>query len=120
MKYLGEDFKKIYASDRSLFVFMAINLLASIALIVFSITKLNPNSPLVKIGYGDIGGYRDGSWTELIAFPLLGIVFGILHSLISVMIFHKRGAGMAKFFLVTTATLIFGAFVVLIRISTEG
>ncbi|MBQ3293730.1 hypothetical protein IJG96_01175 [Candidatus Saccharibacteria bacterium] len=120
MKYFGEDFKKIYASDRSLFIFMALNLLASIALIIFSITKINPNSPLVKIGYSDISGYHDGSWTELIAFPLLGITFGVLHSLISVMIFHKRGAGMAKFFLVTTTTLIAGAFIVLIRISAEG
>ena len=120
MKYLGEDFKKIYQTERSLLILMGLNLIASIALIILGITKLNPASPLVKIGYGDIGGYRDGSWTDFLAFPLLGLIFGVLHNLLAVMIFHKRGAGMARFFLITTSTLIAGAFIVLIRLSSEG
>ena len=120
MKYFGEDIKKIYQEERSVLIMMIFNSLASIALIIFGITKLSPVSPLVKIGYGDIGGYRDGSWTDLIAYPLLGLIFGVFHSLLAVMIFHKRGAGMARFFLITTATLIAGAFVVLIRVTGEG
>lgn len=120
MKYFKEDFKKIYQNDRSALVLMGLNFIASVVLIILGITKLNPASPVVKIGYGDIGGYRDGSWTDLIAFPLLGLVFCILHSLIAVMIYHKRGGGMAKFFLVTTSALIAGAFIVLIRLSREG
>ena len=75
---------------------------------------------MVKIGYGDIGGYRDGSWTDLIAFPILAIVFGVLHSLIAVKIYHRRGAGMTKFFLITSSMLILGSFIVLIRLLKEG
>ena len=40
---------------------MIFNLLASIGLFVFGMISLNPSSAVVKIGYGDIGGYRDGS-----------------------------------------------------------
>ena len=120
MKYLSEDLKKIYSEDRAILVMMAVNLVASIVLVIFGITKLSPATPLVKIGYGDIGGYRDGSWTDLLAFPMLGITFGVLHALIATMIYHKRGSGMAKFFLLTTSVLIAGAFIVLIRLSREG
>ncbi len=120
MKYFKEDFKKIYQTEHFMLVLMVINVVASIALIIFSLINLNPASSVVKIGYGDIGGYRDGNWTDMIAFPLLGLLFGVLHIFIALKIYHKRGAGMTKFFLITTTTLILGAFVVLIRLLKEG
>ena len=85
-----------------------------------SATRAYPSASVVKIGYGDIGGYRDGTWTEMLAFPLLAIVFGVLHNFIAIRIYKKRGAGMTKFFLVATTTLIIGAFIVLIRLLREG
>lgn len=121
MKDYKADLKKIYQTERLMLVLMIINLLASLALAIFSLVKLNPASSVIKVGYGDIGGYRDGSWTEFIAFPLLAILFGILHNFIAVRIFHKRGAGITKFFLITTSTLIVGTFIVLVRlVSQEG
>lgn len=120
MKYFGEDFKKIYQTERGIIVLMAANLILSVALLIFSIVNLNPNSSVVKIGYGDIGGYRDGVWMDMLTFPLLAITFGVLHNLLTLRIFHKRGGGMAKFFLVTTTTLILGTFLVLIRLLGEG
>lgn len=120
MKTYFEDLKKIYFEERWMLILIILNLVVSIALFVFSIVRLNPNSAVVKIGYGDIGGYRDGSWTDLIAFPILAILFGVLHSFIAVKIYHRRGAGMTKFFLITTSMLIVGAFIVLIRLLKEG
>ena len=120
MKDFAETIKDIYRNERWTLVLMILNLIASIALIVLGIMNLNPSSAVVKVGYGDIGGYRDGSWTDLIAFPLLAILFGILHNFIAVRIFHKRGAGMTKFFLITTSVLIVGAFIVLSRLVQEG
>lgn len=120
MKDFKEDIKKIYKNERLMLIMMILNFLASIALLIFSFIKINPASSVVKVGYGDIGGYRDGSWTDLIAFPLLAILFGILHNFIAVRIFHKRGAGMTKFFLITTTVLIIGAFIVLARLVQEG
>ena len=101
-------------------VLMLLNVIASAALLIFGIASLNPNVAVVKIGYGDIGGYRDGSWVDLLAFPILAIIFGVFHNLIALKIYHKRGAGMTKFFVLTTSTLIAGAFIVLIRLLREG
>lgn len=97
-------------------VLMILNLLGAIALLIFSLVTLNPSTSVVKIGYGDIGGYRNGSWADMFAFPILALIFGILHNFIAVRVFAKRGAGMTKFFLITTSALIVGAFIVLLRL----
>ena len=92
----------------------------ALGVFIFSMTGLDPTSAVVKVGYGDIGGYRDGAWSNLIVFPTLMVLFGVLHNLLAVKIYEKRGAGIAKFFLITTLMLIFGALIVLIRLSSEG
>ena len=115
-----EDFAKIYQTERGVLALMIINLILSVAVIIFAIVSLNPNASVVKVGYGDIGGYRDGNWMDMLAYPLLALIFGVLHSLLAVRIFHKRGSGMAKFFLLTTTALILGTFLVLIRTLGEG
>ena len=78
-----EDFIKIYQTERGILILMILNLLLSIGLLIFSLINLNPNSAVVKIGYGDIGGYRDGSWADMLAFPLLAIIFGVFHNYLS-------------------------------------
>ncbi|MBO4812634.1 hypothetical protein J5491_00570 [Candidatus Saccharibacteria bacterium] len=114
------DFVKLYQNERGIIVLMILNLLLALVFFVFSLIHLNPNAAVVKIGYGDIGGYRDGSWLDMLAFPLLFLTFGILHGILTVRIFHKRGGGMAKFFLITTTMLILGSFLALIRLLGEG
>ena len=116
MKYFAEDFKIIYRTERLMLIMMILNMLATIVLAIMGLINLTPGSPMIKVGYGDIGGYRDGSWTFMLAFPIFAVIFGVLHSLIAVRIFRKRGAGMAKFFILTTSVLIVGAFIVMLRI----
>lgn len=120
MKEYKEDFKKIYQNERTTLALMILNLVLSIALVVITLIKLNPSSSVIKVGYGDIGGYRDGSWTDLIAFPLMALLLGVMHNFIAVRIFHRRGAGMTKFFILVTTLLLIGAFTVLIRLTQEG
>ena len=120
MKNLKEDFLKIYQTERGLLILMILNLILAIALFVYSVVTLNPNASVVKTGYGDIGGYRDGTWLDMLAFPILAIIFGVLHGFLAVRVFHKRGSGMAKFFLITTTALIFGTLLVAIRLHGEG
>lgn len=120
MKTFKEDIIKIFRDERGLFMIMILNFILAIALMVFAIVNLNPNSAVVKIGYGDIGGYRDGVWFDMVAFPLLALVLGVFHNLLAIRIFHKRGSGMAKLFLLITTLLIFGTFLVLIRLHGEG
>lgn len=120
MKTIKADLLKIYQTERGILVLMILNFLFSLGLLIFSLVQLNPNSAVVKIGYGDIGGYRDGTWLDMLAFPILALIFGILHNLLALRIFHKRGSGMTKFFLLTTTTFIAGAILVLIRLLGEG
>ena len=120
MKSFKEDIIQIYSSERGILAIAVINFILSLVLFIFSIVNLNPNSTVIKTGYGDIGGYRDGAWFDMLAFPVLAVVFGVLHALLAVRIFHKRGSGIAKFFLITTTMLIFGAGTVLIRLLGEG
>ena len=119
MKDFITDLKKIFKDERFMFILMILNLMGSIALFVLGIINLSPDSAIVKTGYGDIGGYRNGSWADMLAFPILAIIFGIFHNLISLRIFKKRGAGMTKFFLITTSALIIGALIVLFRLNRE-
>ncbi len=120
MKSFKEDIIKIAQSERGLLLLMVLNFLFSLALAIFAIVKLNPNSLVTRIGYGDIGGYREGPWSNQFVFVIAAAIFGILHNLLAVKIFHKRGSGMTKFFLITTTMLIFGALIVLIRLLREG
>ena len=120
MKRFKEDFIEIYQNERGLLLFMLLNLVLSIALFVFAVIRINPNSAVVKIGYGDIGGYRDGTWENMLAFPILAVVFGILHGFLALRIFRKRGSGMAKFLLLTTTVLILGTFLVYVRLLKEA
>ena len=120
MKTFKIDFLELYKTDRLAIVLMILNAFLSIGLAVFSFINLNPNATVVKIGYGDIGGYRDGTWVYLLTFPLLAAIFGILHNFLTLRIFHKRGNVMAKFFLLITTALILGTFLVLTRLLGEG
>lgn len=116
MKNLATSFKQIYQEERLMLILMILNFVISVTLFIFSIVSLNPSSATVKTGYGDIGGYRSGSWFDMIAFSILAAIFGVLHNFIAVRVFKKRGAGMTKFFLLTTTMLIIGTFIVLLRL----
>ncbi|MBO7132367.1 hypothetical protein J6V85_03900 [Candidatus Saccharibacteria bacterium] len=120
MKNFKNDIVKIYQTERGMLVLMIINFLLAAGLFIYSILNMNPDVSVVRVGYGDIDGYRDGSWIDILAFPVLAVIFGILHNLLAVKIFHKRSGGMAKFFLLLTSALILGAILVFARILGEG
>jgi hypothetical protein len=120
MKSFLEDLKQIYKNERLMLVLMIITLVVSIVLLIFSLVKLSTESIVVKVGYGDIGGYRSGGWAEMLTFPILAFIFGVLHNFIALRIYKKRGAAMAKFFLLATLGLIAGTFIVLVRLSGES
>ena len=116
MHFIKADFVEICHTQRGILANMIINLLLSLVLLIFALVNLNPNSTVIKIGYGDIGGYRDGTWENMLVFPVLAVIFGIFHNFLALKIYHKRGSGMAKFFLLTTTALIAGTFLVLLRL----
>ena len=134
MKELKKSFGEIFREQKGVLTGMAILLILSLALLVFSVVTLSPGASVVKVGYGDIGryqggewssmtnsgGYQDGSWMEMLAFPALALIFGILHNILVVKIYEKRGSGMAILFAGVSIMLVIGAILVLIRLLGEG
>lgn len=134
MKNIPENFKKIFESHKMLLSAQTLLLVISIALLIFSLFNLGSNTTVVKTSYGDIGryqggewssmansgGYHDDAWTERFAFPLLAIIFGVLHNLIAVKIFEKKGSGAAGYFILFSIVLVLATFVVFLRLLAEG
>ena len=129
-EYLGE----IYRGHRSLLILMSLLFLMSLTFFVFSLVSLSPSSAIVKVGYGDIGsfagdnltgmrlagGYRDGGWGNMLTFSFLSVIVGVLHNMIAIRIYKRRGEGLAKFFVIISMFIIVGAFIVLMRLLSEG
>ena len=134
MKNIPENFKKIFESHKGLLTAQVLLLVVSIALFIFSLLNLGSNVTVVKTSYGDIGryqggewssmansgGYHDDAWTERFAYPILAIVFGILHNLIAIRLFEKKGSGIAGYFILFSIFLVLATFVVFIRLLGEG
>ena len=134
MKKIPENFKKIFENHKMLLAAQVILLVLSIALFIFSLLNLGSTTTVVKTSYGDIGryqggewssmansgGYHDDVWTERFAYPILAIVFGVLHNLIAIKIFEKKGSAMAGYFVLFSIALVLVTFVVLIRLLGEG
>lgn len=102
-------------------------LLLSIALLVISLITVHPQSTVVIVGYGDVygeiagltGGYRRDSWLAMLAFPVLAVVFGVLHNVIALRIYRKYGKETALMFVFASMLLAVGAIVVLLRLLGE-
>ena len=122
---------EIYEKHRGVLLWMAGLLLVALAFFVHGMINLAPQSVMVKTGYGDIGryqggewsemqaagGYRDGSWEQMLAFPIMAIVLGIIHCFIAIKLYRNKGAAMAGAFLFASILLIIVAWVVMVRLS---
>lgn len=101
--------------------------LMSVALLVFSFTALRPQNTVVIVGYGDVygeiagisGGYRRDSWVNMLAFPILAVVFGVVHNLLILRVYRRYGKDTALMVAVATMLLIVGTFVILLRLLGE-
>lgn len=132
-KFRGQ-LKEIYTNQRGLFVMMIILAVLSLGFLIFSLVTLSPSSAVVKVGYSDIGsfagddltgmrsagGYRDGTWTTMITFPILAVIIGVFHNLIAIRLSKRRGEGAAKAFVLISMVILLGAFIVLLRLLGEG
>ena len=134
MKNFKETVGVIYREQKGMLVLQAVLLVLSLGVLIFSLVTLSPGSAVVKVGYGDIGsfsgddltemrtagGYRDGSWVNMLAFSLLSVTIGVVHNLIAVRLFARRGADIAKVFILMSIILLVGVVLVLFRLLGEG
>lgn len=134
MKDLVKDLKEVYVKHRSVFTLMAVMTIFSIILFIYSIVNLHPNASVVKVSYGDIGryqggewssmsnsgGYHDGAWHAMLVYPLFALIFGVLHNVIALRLYRKKGDKVASIFLVVTIAVILFAILILWRLLGEG
>ena len=134
MKNISENLKEIFEKHKILLAAQLLLLIVSIALFIFSMLNIGSSTTVVKTSYGDIGryqggewssmansgGYHDDVWMERFAYPILALIFGVLHNLIAVRIFDKKGSALAGYFVLFSIALVAATFVVLIRLLGEG
>ena len=134
MKKITENFKKIFEEHKMLFGMQIVLFVMALALLIFSFLIVGSNASVVKTAYGDIGryqggewssmsnsgGYYDDVWTEYFAYAIFAIIFGVLHNLIAVKIFEKKGSGMAMFFVLFSIGLVMTTFLVFGRLLGEA
>lgn len=119
--------KEVTRKQRSVMAAMIILLVMSVALLIFALVTLHPQGTVVIVGYGDVygeiaglsGGYRRDSWLNMLAFPLLAVIFGVVHNLLALRVYRKYGKTPALMLIGATMLLVMGTFVVMLRLLGE-
>ena len=133
MKDIGAGLKKIFQKDKSLLLMMIMLFVMGLLLVLHTLLHFKSGGTTMYIGYSDIGeftggdflslwnsgGYRTGGWAEMIVFPILGVVLGILHNLFAIQAYNRRGKGFAIIVIILSMLVAAGAFVLLLRLLGE-
>lgn len=124
---LKMTWREVLKKQHNLMVAMIVLMVMSGVLLVFSLILLRPQSSVVVVGYTDVygeitglsGGYRRDNWMSMLAFPILAVIFGVVHNVIALRVYRKYGKNMAMAVVVGSMVLVLGAVVMLIRLLGE-
>lgn len=124
---LLETWREISRKQRGLMIAMIVVAVMGVALLFFALTTLRPQSTVVIVGYGDVygelagisGGYRRDSWLNMLAFPILAVIYGFVHNLLILRIYRKYGKDAAMVMAVVTMMLIVLTVSVMLRLLGE-
>ncbi len=124
---LVDTWREICRKQRGLMMAMIVLLVASVALLIFASTTLRPSSTVVIVGYGDVygeiaglsGGYRRDSWANMLAFPVLAVLYGVVHNFIALRVYRKYGKDMALMMVFATMAMIGVTVVIILRLLGE-
>lgn len=119
--------REITKKQKPLMVAMLALAVMSAVLLVFTFFTLRPQNTVVIVGYGDVygeiaglsGGYRRDSWMNMLAFPLLAVIFGVVHNFLTLRIYKKYGRDLALTFVGMTMLLVVATVVVILRLTGE-
>ncbi len=120
MKALVDGFRAIYRGDRKILFMMAALFLAAVWLAVLTVTSLRPEAVTVKVGYSDLGAYRDGKWYYMWVFAAFSAILGFGHNLVAVRVYEKKGASAAMLFLAMSIGIAVGTVLYLMKLLGEG
>ncbi len=119
--------REVARKQKGLMIAMILLMVMSAVLLIFALTTLRPQSTVVIVGYGDVygeiagisGGYRRDSWLNMLAYPALALIFGVVHNILALRLYRKYGKDTAMVLVVATMAMIVGAFVVILRLLGE-
>lgn len=119
--------KEIARKQKPLMAAMIVLLVVSAILLVFSLTTLRPQNTVVIVGYGDVygeiagisGGYRRDSWMNMLAFPALALIYGLVHNIMILKVYRNYGRDAAMMVAVASILLVVGTFVIIFRLLGE-
>ena len=125
---LKEAGREIVQKQRGLLMAMIGLAVLSLVLLVIALVTLRPQETVVITGYGDVygefagltGGYRRASWLNMLAFPILALLFGVAHNVLAVRIYRKYGRDAALVWVGLTMLMVVATVVVLFRLLGEG
>lgn len=135
MKEMSESLKEIFRKHRGLFCLMALLVMLGTVLTIFSLVAIGgANNATMKVGYSDIGGYssgevldvrstggyRDGSKVEMLAFVVMAVILGFVHTALALVIYKMRGVNASGSFVVMSIVLVLGTWLTLLRLLGEG
>lgn len=124
---LKATWQEIYRKQKGLMLAMIALLVLSGIVAIVLLFVLHPKNSVVIVGYGDVygeiagltGGYRRDSWLNLLAFPLLAVILGVVHNVIAVRVYEKYGKETALMVIFASMLLIVGIGVIVFRLIGE-
>ena len=125
---LMTSWREIVREQKGLLAAMIGLLAMSLILLVIALVTLRPQTTVVITGYGDVygelagltGGYRRESWLNMLAFPILALLFGVVHNFLAVRVYQKYGRDAALVLVVVTLLLVVATALVIFRLLGEG
>ena len=120
--------REIVREQKGLLAAMIGLMAMSLILLVIALVTLRPQTTVVITGYGDVygelagltGGYRRESWLNMLAFPILALLFGVVHNFLAVRVYQKYGRDAALVLVVVTMLLVVATALVIFRLLGEG
>ncbi len=124
---LKMTWREVCRKQKSLMIAMVVLLVMSAILLIFALTTLRPQNTVVVVRYGDVygdlvgvtGGYQRDSWLNMLTFPILALVFGLVHNVMVLRVYRKYGRDTAMLVVMMSILLVVGAGITLIRLTGE-
>lgn len=124
---LVSTWREVCRKQKGLMAAMIMLTVLSGILLIIALATLHPQNTVVIVGYGDVygelaglsGGYRRDSWLNMLAFPVLAVLFGTVHNFIALRAYRKYDKETALMIVIATMCLIVGELVVMLRLLGE-
>lgn len=119
MKKIKQLYGEIYREQKGVFALLMVLGILGVGVGLVMLANLRPSGSVVKILYSDLQGYQDGNWRDMIVFPVMAGIIGVLHNFLGVRIYEKRGKAFAKVFLIISLILLLVLILMFSRLAGE-